>query len=194
MLKKGAATKDALVQIGRELFAEKGYAAVTMEDFCARSGLSRGGLYRHFASPRAIFIAVLDLDRQDAAGQLDEAISKQWPARDLLRFFVEQQKQEIQAGKGRLSVAVYEFCTTEAGQQTYLEERFAAAVVTLARLIRYGQARGEFVACDAEETAGHIVIFLEGLRLSSAVIPFSGAAVEKQLGFVYRLLVKGAEQ
>jgi len=189
MLKKGDATKTALLHTARELFAEKGYSAVTMEDFCARSGLSRGGLYRHFTSTRAIFIALLDRDRQDSAGELDEAISRQLPARDVFRFFIERQKQEIQSGAGRLSVAVYEFCTVEAGQQAYLEQRFAAAVAILARLIRYGQARGEFTACDAEETAGHIVVFLEGLRLSSAVIPFSAAALERQLGVIYRMVV-----
>ena len=31
-------------------FSERGYAATTMDDIARRSGLSKGGLYAHFAS------------------------------------------------------------------------------------------------------------------------------------------------
>jgi AcrR family transcriptional regulator len=180
MLTKGDTTRIALLKIARELFSEKGYSAVTMKDFAERSGLSRGGLYRHFASTKEIFIAMLDYDRESSSEELDAAIAKQMPARQLLLFFFNRQKQEIQEDKGRLALAIYEFCATETDQRTYVQNRFEAAVNILSGLIRYGQARHEFVDGNPEEIAQHLIIFWEGFKLSSAVIAFSETMIEKQ--------------
>lgn len=40
-------------------FSERGYAATTMDDIARRCGLSKGGLYAHFASKDAIFEGLL---------------------------------------------------------------------------------------------------------------------------------------
>jgi AcrR family transcriptional regulator len=42
--------RDALVEAAYALFAEKGYAATTMDDVAARAGLSRRTAFRYFAS------------------------------------------------------------------------------------------------------------------------------------------------
>lgn len=41
------------------VFAEHGYAAARMDDIALRSGLSKGGLYAHFASKEQVFEALL---------------------------------------------------------------------------------------------------------------------------------------
>ena len=53
-----AATRAALLRIGRELFAERGYAGVGTEEIVARAGVTRGALYHHFADKRDLFRAV----------------------------------------------------------------------------------------------------------------------------------------
>ena len=42
-----------------EEFAERGFAATTMDDIARRCGLSKGGLYAHFAGKDLIFEALL---------------------------------------------------------------------------------------------------------------------------------------
>jgi AcrR family transcriptional regulator len=44
------ARRDALVEAAYALFAEKGYAATTMDDIATRAGLSRRTAFRYFAS------------------------------------------------------------------------------------------------------------------------------------------------
>jgi AcrR family transcriptional regulator len=52
------ATRDALVQAGLDLFAERGYAEVATEEIVARAQVTRGALYHHFEDKRDLFRAV----------------------------------------------------------------------------------------------------------------------------------------
>jgi AcrR family transcriptional regulator len=85
MKNKGEKTRADLMNTAVELFSEKGYSAVTMKDFCERHGLSRSGIYRHFASTREIFLAMLDSDRENASDELNEAISSGISAKQMSR-------------------------------------------------------------------------------------------------------------
>lgn len=55
---KSRATRDALVQAGLELFAERGYADVGTEEIVAQAKVTRGALYHHFEDKRDLFRAV----------------------------------------------------------------------------------------------------------------------------------------
>jgi AcrR family transcriptional regulator len=55
---KARATRDALVQVGIELFAERGYADVGTEEIVAQARVTRGALYHHFEDKRDLFRAV----------------------------------------------------------------------------------------------------------------------------------------
>jgi AcrR family transcriptional regulator len=72
------ATRAALVEAARELFAQRGYAAVSTEEIVRSAGVTRGALYHHFAGKRELFEAVYeDVERrlveQIAASALSSA-------------------------------------------------------------------------------------------------------------------------
>lgn len=52
------ATHAALLRVARELFAERGYAAVGTEEIVRRARVTRGALYHHFRDKRDLFRAV----------------------------------------------------------------------------------------------------------------------------------------
>ncbi len=53
-------TRAALIAAGRALFAERGFAATSIEELAAASGMTRGALYHHFRDKRALFEAVFE--------------------------------------------------------------------------------------------------------------------------------------
>jgi AcrR family transcriptional regulator len=59
------ATRAALIDTARRLFAERGYAAVGTEEIVRSAGVTRGALYHHFAGKKELFQAVYeDVERQ----------------------------------------------------------------------------------------------------------------------------------
>ncbi len=55
---RNQATRSALLDAARELFAEHGYAAVSVGEIAARAGVTTGALYHQFASKQGLFGAV----------------------------------------------------------------------------------------------------------------------------------------
>lgn len=189
MAEKGDKTRKYIVQNAAGLFSQKGFTAVTMKDICEACDLSRGGLYRHFGSTKEIFIEVLERDKNDAEESIDQAISMGLSAKKLLEGFFQLQKNDIAFNKNRIEVAVYEFSVAYPEQKDYLNERFHTAVKIFAKLIEYGQKRGELKSGDAAILAEHIVIFLEGLKLSSKIIDISEEFLAKQFGILSSMVM-----
>jgi len=171
MVQKGDRTKREILQAAQELFCQHGYAAVTMSDLCAATGLSRGGLYRHYSSTEEVFAALLNLDKDDWQAEMERAMSAGISAANMLTYFFEQAQTSIHSDGGRLSLAIYEFERAAQGRREFLAERYAQAVGMMERILKYGQSRGEFHTVDARTEAEQILILIEGLKMAGAVIP-----------------------
>jgi len=65
-----AATKTKLEQIARELFAERGFEAVSSEELVARADVTRGALYHHYDGKQGLFAAVVDTVMRELHAEL----------------------------------------------------------------------------------------------------------------------------
>jgi AcrR family transcriptional regulator len=71
---RSAATRAALVQAARLLFAQHGFSGVGTESIVAAAGLTRGALYHQFAGKTRLFEAVYEAIEEDLARGLGELI------------------------------------------------------------------------------------------------------------------------
>ena len=89
-----------------KLFAEKGFKEVTMKDICEKTGLSRGGLYRHYSGTDEIFSEILSEEYSVA-----ERIEGQESARTILEDMLQAIEKEIMEKELSLSLAIYEYAS-----------------------------------------------------------------------------------
>jgi AcrR family transcriptional regulator len=76
---RSAATRDALVTAGRELFGARGYAEVGTEEVVRAAGVSRGALYHHFGDKAELFAAVLQSVEELANARVMTAVAAAGP-------------------------------------------------------------------------------------------------------------------
>jgi AcrR family transcriptional regulator len=81
-----AATRRALLDAGRELFAERGFAAAGQEEIVERAGVTRGALSHHFATKQGLFRAVVESLEQELAERIAEAALRGDTPMDHLRL------------------------------------------------------------------------------------------------------------
>ena len=71
--KAGEKTISTLINVAKELFAEKGYANTALEEVVALAGVTRGALYHHFRSKKELYEAVLEEVLSDIYVQIMKA-------------------------------------------------------------------------------------------------------------------------
>ncbi len=69
---RSQATREALIAAARELFGDRGYAAVGTEEIVRAAGVTRGALYHHFDGKRELLEAVYE----QIEGELTERIAE----------------------------------------------------------------------------------------------------------------------
>lgn len=71
-----AATRASLIDAGRKLFGERGFADVGTQEIVAEAGVTRGALYHQFDDKKGLFVAVYDDVEQSIVAQIAEAVGE----------------------------------------------------------------------------------------------------------------------
>jgi AcrR family transcriptional regulator len=81
----GRERREQLLDVGRALFAEKGFEATSIEEIAARAGVSKPVVYEHFGGKEGLYAVVVDREMSDLLDRLTGALSSGHP-----RILVEQ--------------------------------------------------------------------------------------------------------
>jgi len=70
----GAERREQLVQIGRALFAAKGFEGTSVEDIAARARVSKPVVYEHFGGKEGLYAVIVDREVQRLLSTLTEPL------------------------------------------------------------------------------------------------------------------------
>ena len=70
-----SARRAQLVEVGRMVFAERGYEATSVEEIAERAGISKPIVYEHFGGKEGLYAVVVDREVEHIVGRIVEAIT-----------------------------------------------------------------------------------------------------------------------
>jgi len=71
--------RNQLIEIGRVVFAERGYEATSVEEIAERAGISEPIVYEHFGGKEGLYAVIVDREMEHVIGQITLAISEGTP-------------------------------------------------------------------------------------------------------------------
>jgi AcrR family transcriptional regulator len=71
-----AERRERLLEVAREIFAERGYQATTMDDLATAAGFTKPILYQHFASKESLYDEIVETTAAQLIDALTDATSK----------------------------------------------------------------------------------------------------------------------
>lgn len=191
MGKKGEDTKKLIRERAAYLFAQKGFKNVTMKDICTATGLSRGGLYRHYDSTRQIFLEIIEALMGAQDNELTEKMNAGLPASQILNEILERYRKEMLDNAASLSVAIYEFFSENYsnGQDNLLLKQYQYSVDMWNEFLSYGIKRGEFKTVDCIEVIDIILFSYQGVRMYSTIIPIDEQIPARIINHIKKILL-----
>lgn len=165
MGKKGEDTKTLIRKAATLLFAQKGFKEVTMKDICQNTGLSRGGLYRHYNSTHHIFTEIVDemmaVQNDEFSSMIESGVSAVF----LLNAVLERYRMEMLDSENSLSLAIYEYCSGMPDSNNLLSKQYEYAHTMWTNLVQYGIHTNEFNTVDIDAVVDLLIFSYQGVRM-----------------------------
>lgn len=185
---RGEQSRNRILDTARRLFAAKGFSAVSMQDICDATGLSRGGLYRHYTSTEDVFSAIIRQEQTAAFAALENAKAMQIPPDTFLISFLRSRMTQLLDPSASIDNATAEFAVSSPQGHALLQNRAQACVDIVSQILELGIAQGIFSCSNCRETALHIIWSLEGMGKHNVLFPLTQEDINAQLALILRLL------
>lgn len=188
---KGQETQKFICQEAYKLFAKRGYKDVTMQDICEKTGLSRGGLYRHFNSTKDIFLEIINKSLNSQQNEFQSKIEANIPASYILDEVLKRYEKEMIDSKNSLSLAIYEFFSNPEISKSVnsISKQYSISKEMWIALIEYGQKTGEFKNVEPEEIYNLIVFSYQGVRMYSRLMKITPDIPAKIINQIKHILL-----
>jgi len=188
----------AILDVAKQLFAEKGFDAVSINQIAQQAGVSKANVFHHFTSKDGLYLAVLKAACEETVGSLAVAHSSGSAGLDLWSFFSSHLAAMLENHDSAKLILREIMESKDEREQALAEQVFAEYFSRLVGMVSDGQAQG-LLRKDFDPA------LLAYLMLSANVFFFENHTVTAHLsegGFarsadryshdVFRLLLQGA--
>jgi AcrR family transcriptional regulator len=82
----GQQRREQLLEIGRRLFAEKGFEGTSVEEIAASAGVSKPVVYEHFGGKEGLYAVVVDREIRKLLAVMTTALTTEARSREILEM------------------------------------------------------------------------------------------------------------
>ena len=189
---KGDKTKKKICEEAYKLFSERGYKDITMKDICDKTGLSRGGLYRHYESTEQIFLEIVNSFAERQKNEFEDKIKQRIPAITILDEILSRYANEMTDSQNSLSLAIYEYYSDPKVSKTEnsVVKQYEISKSMWIQLINYGMKNKEFRNVNSEAVFDLIVFSYQGVRMYSRLMKIDMSIPNRIISEIKRLLLR----
>jgi AcrR family transcriptional regulator len=161
--------RPLILQAATEVFAEQGFASVTVAEIADRAGIGKGTVYEYFSSKDELLFAVFEWMNEKIFERIRSLLDEGGTTRERLQRMLDLGAR-ITREQVEMQAVVLDFWSASRG--TKVEERYNQACLTtfrayrrlVADVIREGQTTGELRSdVDPEAVAVMVVAAMDGL-------------------------------
>jgi AcrR family transcriptional regulator len=160
---------DAVLDKARAVFWNLGYAATSLDDLAAATGLNRPSLYGAFGDKHALYIAALQRSRDESVRAMGQALSLDQSLREVLRIIYSTAIRVYRAGDaGQRGCFLIGTAVTQAVDDPEARDLLARFVSESDALFadRFARSKAELAAgADPEGAAAVAVATLHTLAI-----------------------------
>lgn len=173
----GNNTRSELIEVARQLFANKGFDNTTMNEIAAQSGKGRRTLYTYFKSKSDIFMAVIDSEINRLLEAIEEILPLQMPADEKLKRYILCRLDQVKDTVIRNGSLKAEFFR-DVIQLEHARRRIDVRELTILRsILQQGIEEGTFDIDNASVVAVTIHYALRGLDVPNIRGQFTALGV-----------------
>lgn len=180
---KGENTKREICREAAKLFSKKGYKDVSMQDICNATGLSKGGLYRHFGSKEEILFQLISKEKR-----VFEDIEQGKSAVDVLENLLKVYRADLEPDVESMAYALFEYAST--GNGHVLDSGNTEDKQYWHKLVEYGVFTGEFNDVDPDVVMDTFLYAFRGAAMWRRVLTFQPETFDHLMEAVRYLLIK----
>lgn len=184
-------TRQKLIDVARELFAQKGIESTTMNDIATQSGRGRRTLYTYFRNKEEIYTAVVESELEYISHEMDKVVQADiTPEKKIVQVVYKHLSliADIVKRNGNINAEFFrDISKVERTRKKFdIEEIFA-----LRSILQQGIEKGTFQVDNLNFTADIIHFAIKGLE-----VPYifdkvgSGISVEDSIPMAERIICR----
>ena len=185
----GEKTADNIRRVSLRLFAEQGYAAVSMRQIAKEVGIQAGALYNHFPNKQDILVELMASHMRALIGAWELAGKQFSSPQEALEGFVKFHISFHVDKPDEVFISYMELRNLDGDNFSHIESQRRLYEGFLRKVIQSGKTQGVFIVQDVPITSMAIIAMLTGLNTWYRT---SGRLDVDQLQNIYVDLVRGA--
>ena len=180
---KGERTRKEILDVAKKLFTEHGYKDVSMQDICNVTGLSKGGLYRHFGSKAEILLELVKKEKR-----VEQDIRDGVSAVQVLENLLEIYRNDLIKCKESLAYALFEYAS--GCMEPVIDSKNTVEKEVWHKLVEYGVSTGEFNDVNPDVVMDTFLYSYRGVMMWGRVLPFADETIDHLIEAAKVMLVK----
>lgn len=181
--------RDRILHVARELFIDRGFSDVSMQQIAEAAGLRKASIYHHFPSKVDLFVAVTWLEIDELHAQTEAAIAATTDFMPQLQAIAGVWFASIRGDRGRLMREFQEH--VPAPEQYQFEQRFEQFVNTITGAFEQAAARGQLRDIDPKTAASIFFDIVCGWVYRAYLDPTLAADPEQAIQTITDVLLFG---